>query len=45
MTCKKCGINYKRLTKEQLCASCYKKTTGKWAKEFSQHSDGKGGKK
>jgi len=33
--CKNCKRNFKRLTKEDLCAFCYKDKTGEWAKEFT----------
>lgn len=34
--CKECKRNYKRLAKGELCAFCYQKLNGKWAKEFSE---------
>ena len=43
MECKNCKKNYKRLTKEGLCAYCYQKEFGKWSPEFSNYTkDNKG---
>lgn len=35
MKCKKCEKNYRRLTKDDLCAYCSYKINGEWPKEFS----------
>ena len=34
-TCKKCGKNFKVLTKEGLCAYCHKNKTGEWPGNFT----------
>ena len=36
--CIKCKKNYKTLTKEGLCAFCYKNKHGKWSEDFTDHS-------
>ena len=41
MKCEKCNQNFKTLTKESLCAFCYKKKYGKWSNEFSNEKDKK----
>ncbi|MCK5625036.1 hypothetical protein KAI04_04290 [Candidatus Pacearchaeota archaeon] len=33
-TCKKCGKNFKVLTKEGYCAICSLKVNGEWPAEF-----------
>ena len=33
-TCKICGKNFAKLTKENLCAYCYYNLNGVWSKEF-----------
>lgn len=45
MKCKRCYRNYKRVTQQELCASCYKIENGMWAKEFSEPKKGKGRRK
>lgn len=37
-TCIKCNKNYKVLTKEDLCAYCYKDEKGEWSWDFSDHA-------
>jgi len=44
MECKKCNKNYKVLTKERLCAYCYKDKTGEWSLEFSDYKKDKDGR-
>ena len=34
--CKNCHKRFRVLTKEELCAYCYKGKFGKWPKEFTQ---------
>jgi len=33
--CYKCGRKFRNLTKEGMCAYCYKAKFGTWAKEFT----------
>jgi hypothetical protein len=35
-TCGKCKRNFKKLTKENLCACCYKDKFKTWSKEFQE---------
>lgn len=34
--CKECNKNYKKLTKENLCAFCYQKINKKWSAGFQE---------
>jgi len=33
--CKKCGKGYRKLTREGLCAICFKDVHGKWSSDFT----------
>ncbi len=38
--CKKCPKRYRILTKEGLCASCYKEEFNRWPAEFTGGKEG-----
>ena len=41
--CKRCEKNFKVLTKEELCAFCFKEEKGFWSLEFSNYHKDKSG--
>lgn len=41
MICKSCNKSFRVLTKENLCAFCYKNLNGKWSKEFQENNNKK----